>query len=131
MRGTVFLVDFEIDELGRPHARHRCRPRRLPDLVVGQMRFAVTQRDSKGRSDSKLALDPDGAAVKLDIALHERQADSRARVLTRFGRIRLREAIEDGVQLGFRDAGARVAHRDLSGVTARASPTPRSALLCR
>src|SRR5207249_4518014 len=92
----------------RPRARARLRPW-LPPSVRGQADGEAAPRPGRG-------LHRDAAPVRLDHALHDRQADARAAYRAAVDLLlppgHAPEELEDAAMIGGRDADAVVAHRE-------------------
>src|SRR2546428_541598 len=89
------------------------RIRRARTATTGSCGAWKRQRKAEGRALARRALQPDFAAVQLDQALRERQAEPRAFRLARGIAADLPEFLKNRALLLGCDADAAVAHRDL------------------
>ena len=74
------------------------------------------KHDVEGDTDTEVALGPDGAAVLLDDAAADGEAEAGAALLAGIGGLNLLESVEDGVELIGGDAAALVGDFEQDGV---------------
>src|SRR5690606_21148614 len=84
-----------------------------------RLRSAQLHGEMESAALADFALDPHPAAHHLDEAVRDRETEAGAAVLTGRGSIRLRERIEDEIELVGRDPDSRIRERELNGVAVR------------